>query len=193
MAYTFEIVPHALKRRFSVYVVIAQGKRETVLYVGKTGDNREGCNPLISRCGNHFSYNDVHSQIRNKIPAHESWKYTYVFDHFDKYCDDIAKRRTCIERVNEMERWLNRMIQETIRTCANVRLANRYEGRSWVRAEERSRRSSFRTRTAKRKLEGIVAAVLAILASGRIAMQIQAVQASRRTIRPGLHAIETTQ
>lgn len=42
MAYTFEINPHALKRHFSVYVVVAQGHRETLLYIGKTGDNREG-------------------------------------------------------------------------------------------------------------------------------------------------------
>ena len=46
MTYTFEIHPQALKRRFSVYVVVAQGDEETLLYVGKTGDNREGCNPL---------------------------------------------------------------------------------------------------------------------------------------------------
>jgi len=99
MAYSFHINSAALLRRFAVYVVIAQGEGEALLYVGKTGDNREGCNPLISRCGNHFSYNKIHSQVRNKIPAHESWRYTYVFDHFDEYSDDPKERRTSINRI----------------------------------------------------------------------------------------------
>src|SRR3972149_8288037 len=47
MAHSFEINPEALRRQFSVYVVIAQGDGKSLLYVGKTGDNREGCNPLI--------------------------------------------------------------------------------------------------------------------------------------------------
>lgn len=66
MAYKFTLNQECLKRKFSVYVVIAFGKEDIKLYVGKTGDNREGCNPLISRCGNHFSYNKIHSQVRNK-------------------------------------------------------------------------------------------------------------------------------
>jgi hypothetical protein len=60
-----------LKREYVVYVVIEKDKNNIKLYVGKTGDNREGCNPLISRCGNHFSYNKIHSQVRNKIVDHE--------------------------------------------------------------------------------------------------------------------------
>ena len=90
MAHSFAIHPGALRRRFSVYVVVAQGDGKTTPYVGKTGDTREGCNPLISRCGNHFSYNKIHSQVRNKIELHEQWRYTYVFDHFDEYCKDPA-------------------------------------------------------------------------------------------------------
>ena len=67
MAHIFKLNSESLKREFSVYVVVAHGTRGTLLYIGKTGDNREGCNPVISRCGNHFSYNAIHSQIRNKI------------------------------------------------------------------------------------------------------------------------------
>jgi hypothetical protein len=111
MAYTFEIHSAALKRNFAVYVVVARGKRGAHLYVGKTGDNREGCNPLVSRCGNHFSYNKIHSQIRNKIDAHENWSYTYVFDHFDGYCQDVTRRRARIYPNNDLERWLNLEIQ----------------------------------------------------------------------------------
>ncbi len=57
MPYIFSLHQESLKRKFAVYVVVAKLNDDIKLYVGKTGDNREGCNPLISRCGNHFSYN----------------------------------------------------------------------------------------------------------------------------------------
>ncbi len=163
MAYTFDIHPQALKRRFSVYVVVARGDAETVLYVGKTGDNREGCNPLVSRCGNHFSYNKVHSQVRNKIEAHENWKYTYVFDHFDDYCDDLAERRERIDRINEMERWLNIDIQRAIANQSRVRLLNPYGSRGYRSRAEMDRRAAFRTRDAQQKMQRIVSAVEQLL------------------------------
>jgi hypothetical protein len=164
MAYTFEINAHALKRHFSVYVVVAQSDEQTLLYIGKTGDNREGCNPLISRCGNHFSYNGVHSQVRNKIPAHEQWKYTYVFDHFDEYCKQLDERRSRIDRINEMERWLNTMLQEVVAGYVHVKVLNPYLGRGRYEESERSKRRSYRTAEAKAKLESVEQEVKAILA-----------------------------
>ncbi|RJP63040.1 MAG: hypothetical protein C4535_19940 [Comamonadaceae bacterium] len=163
MTYTFDINPEALKRRFSIYVVVAQGDGETLLYVGKTGDNREGCNPLISRCGNHFSYNKIHSQVRNKIEAHENWRYTYVFDHFDEYCDDLAERRERIDRINEMERWLNLEMQGIIVNQTGARLLNPLASRGYCSSAEKQKRSSFRTLEAKRKVHSIVAKVVRIL------------------------------
>lgn len=159
MAHKFEVSSHALRRRFCVYVVVAQGEGKVLLYVGKTGDNREGCNPLISRCGNHFSYNDIHSQVRNKIPAHEDWTYTYVFDHFEDYCDDPIERRPRIDKINEMERWLNQMIQSAIAGRDNVQLINQYNGVGYVPKTERDKRAAFRTLEAELKLRSIVAAV----------------------------------
>ena len=166
MTYTFDIHPEALKRRFSVYVVVAQRGGETLLYIGKTGDNREGCNPLISRCGNHFSYNKIHSQIRNKIEEHESWHYTYVFDHFDDYCDDLAERRKKIDRINEMERWLNIEVREAVEDLAGVRLLNPFGGHGYHNSVERQKRLAFRTVEAKQKVQSIVATVLQLLAVG---------------------------
>ncbi len=163
MAYTFEINPHALKRHFSVYVVVAQGDGQSLLYIGKTGDNREGCNPLISRCGNHFSYNKIHSQVRNKIPAHEQWKYTYVFDHFDEYCEEVGERRSRIDRINEMERWLNKTVQETVAGHENIKVLNPFRGVERYKVPEESRRSSFRTAESKAKLDGIVEKMKQIL------------------------------
>ena len=106
MLHVFTLHRESLKRKFAVYVVVAKSDSDTHLYVGKTGDNREGCNPLISRCGNHFLYNKIHSQIRNKIQNHEERDYTYVFEHFNDYPEDDTMRRECIDKINEMERWL---------------------------------------------------------------------------------------
>jgi hypothetical protein len=99
MPHIFHLTAALLKRQLVVYVVIARKGSDTRLYVGKTGDNREGCNPMISRCGNHFSYNRIHSQVRNKLPDHESWDYTYVFEHFEVYCPDLTQRRAAISLV----------------------------------------------------------------------------------------------
>jgi len=130
-----------------------------MLYVGKTGDNREGCNPLISRCGNHFSYNRVHSQIRNKIEDHENREYTYCFDHFDSYQSGIKANRVAIDRINEMERWLNQEIQALVHGMKRWKLLNPYSGRSKLSETETKKRLGFRTQLARDKILGIVRAV----------------------------------
>ncbi len=159
MAHKFTLNPESLKRLFAVYVVVAKGTGDTKLYVGKTGDNREGCNPVISRCGNHFSYNKIHSQVRNKIPDHEHREYTYVFDHFDEYSDDVSQRCDAIDKINEMERWLNEEIQKLIRGAVDTQLLNPHSGSGHVRRSERTKRSAFRTEEAQRKISEIVAEV----------------------------------
>jgi len=141
--------------------VIALKAGDAKLYVGKTGDNREGCNPIISRCGNHFSYNKIHSQVRNKIPDHEDREYVYVFDHFDEYCMDHAKRRYAVDRINEMERWLNLSIQDAIARIRGVALLNPCRGGGRLSASERRKRGQFRTVEAEEKLASIVDAVKA--------------------------------
>jgi len=163
MAYSFRIEPAALKRRFAVYVVVAQGPAGTKLYVGKTGDNRVGCNPIISRCGNHFSYNTIHSQVRNKVEAHEDWDYTYVFEHFDEYTDADAEMRTRIDRINEMERWLNQLIQPLSDSAKGVELMNPFAGRGYVRPAIREGRAAFRTPEAGAKLDEVVREVQNVL------------------------------
>ncbi len=155
MAHKFTLNPECLKRRFAVYVVIAKGDGDTKIYVGKTGDNRDGCNPVISRCGNHFSYNKMHSQVRNKIPDHERRVYTYVFDHFDEYSEDVEQRREGVDRINEMERWLNEEIQIAITSANDVELVNPMSG-SHAAKSRRTTRSSFRTEQARKKIAEIV-------------------------------------
>ncbi|MFZ2162661.1 MAG: hypothetical protein WAW02_10635 [Sideroxyarcus sp.] len=159
MPYVFSLHQESLKRKFAVYVVVAKGAHDTKLYVGKTGDNREGCNPLISRCGNHFSYNKIHSQVRNKLDDHEDRHYTYVFDHFDDYPEEDAQRRLCIDRINEMERWLNEEIQKVTQRRQNLELLNPYQAAGHVSAAEKKNRAALRTADCKIKISALVSEV----------------------------------
>jgi hypothetical protein len=157
MAYKFKLNPESLKREYAVYVVIVKDKNNIKLYVGKTGDNREGCNPVISRCGNHFSYNNIHSQVRNKIVNHEDNEYTYIFDHFGKYSKN--NRNDLIAKINEMERWLNKEIQSIANKIDKCIIVNPYVGTGYVKKSEQDRRKSFHTPENAKKIKNIINAV----------------------------------
>jgi hypothetical protein len=159
MAYKFTLHRESIKRKFAVYVVVARKKDDVKLYVGKTGDNNDGCNPVISRCGNHFSYNDTHSQLRNKLDDHEERVYTYIFDHFDSYVENKHDRRVSVDKINEMERWLNEEIQGLILKLKKGSLLNPYNGAGYIPERKRSKRSQFRTGNADFKIKSIVTEV----------------------------------
>lgn len=156
MAYKFIVNPESIKRQFAIYLVLAKSSANTKIYVGKTGDNREGCNPVISRCGNHFSYNTKHSQIRNKILDHENRKYTYIFEHFDDYNGKPDHRRNAINRINEMERLLNEKVQEAILGRMDCELLNPFHGNGCISKIEQRQRDGFRTLEAYQKVRAIV-------------------------------------
>jgi hypothetical protein len=66
-------------------------------------------NPVISRAGNHFSFNKLHSQMRNalsKDPA--EYDFDYFYTTFGCYVAP-HESRDGIDVVNEMERQLNRL------------------------------------------------------------------------------------
>ena len=163
MAHSFTLNSESLKREFAVYVVVASNLDGIDLYVGKTGDNREGCNPIISRCGNHFSYNKIHSQVRNKISDHEDKEYTYVFDHFGTYTVQEPQRRELVEQINEMERFLNQEINQLSQAFDNCTLHNPLRGSAWINVGERERRASFRTTENTSKINKIVSKVRELL------------------------------
>ena len=160
MAYKFEVLKESIKRAFSVYIVIATNKKITKLYVGKTGDNRIGCNPVISRAGNHFSYNRTHNQIRNKLRNPEQWEYLYVFDHFYSYSENREERKQSLEKINEIERWLNQEVQEAIKNVVGCELLNPYSGRSMPKHKQKDReklRKKLRSQSSvKQKINGIL-------------------------------------
>lgn len=159
MPYEFTLHKESVKRKFAVYVVIAKSKTDTKLYVGKTGDNNDGCNPVISRCGNHFSYNEAHSQVRNKLDDHEDRQYTYVFDHFDEYNENKNARRVSVDHINEMERWLNEEIGTMAASKKNVTLLNEHRGTGYVSVNEKQKRAAFRTAESEKKIKAIVTVV----------------------------------
>ena len=159
MPQIFHLNREALKRRFAVYIVIARGTDNIKLYVGKTGDNREGCNPVISRCGNHFSYNKIHSQLRNKLTDHELRDYTYVFEHFEDYHANANDRRAAIDRINEIERWVNQLIRDLVADRPECELINEYEGTSYLSPSKREARLTFRTKETALLADGLVEAV----------------------------------
>jgi hypothetical protein len=113
MVHHFVVESEAVKRRFSVYVVFAIGRRTAQLYVGKTGDDNIGCTPIIFCCGNYFSC--------NKTEQHESWHYEYVFEHFDHYTEVEETRKSRTKKINEMGRWLNQKITKLASALPNVK------------------------------------------------------------------------
>src|SRR6185437_14958462 len=159
MAYRITFNQESLKRQFAVYVVVGKGKADTKVYVGKVGDNRDGCNPIISRCGNHFSYNKLHSQMRNKLSDHEQREYTCIFDHFDDYHSDASARRAAREKIDEMERWLREEINTALTAAPKCELLNPPSTGKYISKANRQKRASFRTSAAQKKIMGVVADV----------------------------------
>lgn len=159
----FTVPGHSTRREFAVYIVVAreQGASAFHLYVGKTGDNRDGCNPVISRAGNHFSYNDVHSQVRNKLPmAPDYYDFEYFYVTFDSYDGSTAHRRTKVDVVNEMERATNQALRDNISEKFRNCLLNEYTGNGYVPKAERLSRAVLRTPERMAKVEELVRAVM---------------------------------
>lgn len=131
--FEFEIPSHTTRREWAVYIIKAEHKKNKsrILYVGKVGDNRDGCNPVISRIGNHFSHNKIHSQMRNKISelaesATTDYEYKIYYSTFGKYSAENQQKDK--DKVNELERQLNRYIQENLQSHENINFLNPYKG-----------------------------------------------------------------
>jgi hypothetical protein len=156
---SFEISGHSTKIEWAVYLLIAfpiNKEEKNKIYVGKVGDNRKGCNPVVSRVGNHFSNHKTHSQIRNKVKKTEDYNYQYFYCHFGNY--SIADRNEMLNKINELERELNRMIQNQI-VSTNFELINPYIGKS-VSNKTNEERSRLIKETDRSKLQTLCNLVL---------------------------------
>jgi hypothetical protein len=127
MTYEFEIPGHVTRQEWAVYVVIISDKTtKRLFYIGKTGDNREGCNPIISRIGNHLSHNKIHSQLRNKLKDPTKVNYRIAYSTFGKY--DKKKHQLGRDKINQLERELNQLIQSKTSNNNDCEVLNLYKG-----------------------------------------------------------------
>jgi len=128
----FEIPAHSTRREWAVYIIVVRptndkNSKQRFFYVGKTGDNREGCNPIISRIGNHFSFNKVHSQIRNYLKETANYKYTVFYATYGEYDPKNEERvKGFKDKINELERQLSCYMQEKLKN--KEELLNPYKG-----------------------------------------------------------------
>lgn len=154
----------AARREYAVYLVVATHRRsgQRRLYVGKTGDNRDGCNPMVSRAGNHFSYNRLHSQLRNHLKPDDPGEYDfdYFYTTFGPYLPP-GDSRDGIDVINEMERRLNRAAQDAFGAILNP-----YKGAGYVNRRERDRRAVFASADRLEQLDRLIAEVRSFLGAG---------------------------
>jgi hypothetical protein len=169
--YRFTVPGHSTRREFAVYVVVARrpDTRDFFVYVGKTGDNRDGCNPVISRAGNHFSHNKVHSQVRNKIVDKDGephlYDYEYFYVTFNAYGISGESRKSSVDVVNEMERATNRELTRRLATSSTTRHLNEYKGIGYVPSAEREARRRLMTPDRLRLVTALVDSVMEYVAS----------------------------
>ncbi len=142
----------ATHREYAVYVMVARHRttKTVKLYIGKTGDNREGCNPVISRAGNHLSFNPLHAQSRNHLGDPEHYDFDFFFTSFCPYVRPSQSRRG-IDLVNEMERRLNFLAQETFGEIINPLKLSGHVSRA-----ERDRRNRLETPERKAQLNELI-------------------------------------
>lgn len=142
---SIDISGHSTKREWAVYVISATHITDKLqfLYVGKTGDNRAGCNPIISRIGNHFSYNRIHSQLRNKLKdkSFETTDFTYKIFYATFGAYNESTRNKDKDRINELERRLNKLINT--RKKNYMELLNEFQGNGYLNKAEKEKRTSL--------------------------------------------------
>lgn len=142
--YEFSIPGFVSQRQWCVYIIVGKHKITGFknLYVGKVGDNRDGCNTIITRIGNHLSHNKVHSQFRNKIGNTTEFDYKIHFATFGEYIESSKENR---DKVNQLERELNRIVQTKISDLENMVLKNPYAGKGYLSAQEKEYRKLLLT------------------------------------------------
>jgi len=158
----FPIPGEVTRREFAVYIVVARNRITggLKLYIGKTGDNREGCNPVVSRLGNHFSFNLKHAQLRKHLTSSlDDYDYDVFYTTFGQY-PGKGRSRELIDLTNEMERQMNQRAQKAF---GQKMILNPLQGTGHVSAAERQKRSAFLTHEREAQLEALLQRVARFL------------------------------
>jgi len=140
--YEFSIPGFVSQRQWCVYIIVGSHKLTGVknIYVGKVGDNRDGCNTIITRIGNHLSHNKVHSQFRNKIGDTTEYNYKIHFATFGEYIESNKESR---DKINQLERVLNKIVQTKIIGFKNMDLKNPLAGKGYLSIQEKEYRKGL--------------------------------------------------
>ena len=159
----FFIPGQATKRDFAIYAVVARridNDDDWHVYVGKTGDNNQGCNPVISRAGNHFSYNNIHSQVRNKLAPAQPYEFnfSYFYVTFGPYVHG-GDNRGSVDSINEMERLAIDLVKDALPATRRHRLLNPRAGTGYLSRANRDRRESLRTPESLKKIQELAETV----------------------------------
>jgi hypothetical protein len=157
----FHVPGEATRREYAVYVIVISSRvaQPSRYYIGKTGDNRDGHNPVISRFGNHLSYNAIHSQTRTAVGNPESHDFDVFSISFDPYRSTKVSRDG-VDLINEMERQLNGMAQEAFGKEA---VMNPLKGTRWLSKAEKTKRAGLATAARLEKLRALIVAVKAFV------------------------------
>jgi hypothetical protein len=152
--YDFYIPGFSTQREWSVYIAVLihvdPKIKEKKIYVGKVGDNSNGCNPIITRIGNHLSLYADHSQLRNKISDTTDYNYHVYFATFGLY---TGKNKDKLDKVNQLERELNVLIQSKIKNKLDYVMLNPFFGKYYIKPAEREKRRKLLTGNDKAILE----------------------------------------
>lgn len=151
--YQFDIPAHSTQRNWAVYAIVALDLKtqNKLLYVGKVGDNRAGCNPMISRIGNHFSFNKIHSQFRNYLDKFDrnpdQFDYSVHYLAIEPY--EQSTHENLREIINEAERFLNLTIQN--HNLKTLTLLNPFTGK-YLSKTESARREKILTKDERKEI-----------------------------------------
>jgi hypothetical protein len=153
--FEFSIPSFVTQRQWCVYLIVATNitSKTKEIYVGKVGDNREGCNPIISRIGNHFSHNTIHSQFRNQLEVTTDFDYKIYFATFGQY---IQSNKAEKDKINQLERQLSILVETAVKNVTNINFKKPYKGTGYLSKTVREYRNGLLTEDDKVVLQEMV-------------------------------------
>lgn len=111
----------ATRRESAVFLLVAthRASKARLFFVGHTGDPFDGCNPVLSGVGKHFSHDPEHAPMRDRLKTPEEYDFDYYSVAFG-ISDQPSELRSNVDLVQEMERQLLGLAQEAFGEVTRV-------------------------------------------------------------------------
>ncbi len=135
--YSFSISDFALQREWIVARPTNPDNNEKKLYIGKLGDDSNGCNPLITEIGNLLSHFDDDTESSNKLYAATEYNYYIFFAKFGQY---KGEDKSQLEKINQLEKKLTKLIQSKLKGKVDYKLLNSNIGKQHIQVGEKAKR-----------------------------------------------------